>query len=271
MQRLHAHLDHFRRLDDLARLDSALHRLHPAVKIITTLVFLLAVASYPKYEVAGLLPLVLFPLAVITLGRLPGSYFAERLAFLAPFVLLVAIANPFFDRSPLLVWNGVTISGGWISFLSVVLRFLLAVTAVLALVATTGIHDLCAMLMRFGVPRILALQLLLLYRYLSLLLEEAYRIEQAYLLRSGSAGRGIAPRAWGSLAGGLLLRTYGRAQKIYAAMRCRGFAGELRLLQPARLTGASWAYLAGWTAFIVYVRWFNLPAQLESLFRRVSG
>ena len=78
MQRLHAHLDHFRRLDDLARLDSALHRLHPAVKIITTLVFLLAVASYPKYEVAGLLPLVLFPLAVITLGRLPGSYFGER-------------------------------------------------------------------------------------------------------------------------------------------------------------------------------------------------
>ena len=271
MQRLHAHLDHFRRLDDLARLDSVLHRLHPAVKIITTLFFLLAVASYPKYEVASLLPLVLFPLAVITLGRLPGSYFAERLAFLAPFVFLVAIANPFFDRSPLIVWNGVTISGGWISFLSVVLRFLLAVTAVLALVATTGIHDLCAMLMRFGVPRILALQLLLLYRYLSLLLEEAYRIEQAYLLRSGSAGRGISPRAWGSLAGGLLLRTYGRAQKIYAAMRCRGFAGELRLLQPARLTGASWAYLAGWTTFIVYVRWFNLPAQLESLFRRVSG
>ena len=271
MQRLHAHLDHFRRLDDLARLDSVLHRLHPAVKIITTLFFLLAVASYPKYEVAGLLPLVLFPLAVITLGRLPGSYFAERLAFLAPFVFLVAIANPFFDRSPLIVWNGVTISGGWISFLSVVLRFLLAVTAVLALVATTGIHDLCAMLMRFGVPRILALQLLLLYRYLSLLLEEAYRIEQAYLLRSGSAGRGIAPRAWGSLAGGLLLRTYGRAQKIYAAMRCRGFAGELRLLQPARLTGASWAYLAGWTAFIVYVRCFNLRAQLKFFFRRGLG
>lgn len=271
MQRLQAHLDHFRRLDDLSRLNSVLHRLHPAVKLMTTLVFLIAVASFPKYEVAGLLPLVLFPLSVIRLGRLPWSYFGERLAFLAPFVFLVAIANPFFDRIPLIVWGGVTISGGWVSFFSVVLRFLLAVTAVLALVATTGIHDLCAMLMRVGLPRILALQLLLLYRYLSLLLEEAYRIEQAYLLRSGSTGRGIAPRAWGSLAGGLLLRTYGRAQKIYDAMRCRGFAGELRLLQPARLTGAAWVYLVGWTAFIAYVRFFNLPAQLEFFFRGVLG
>ena len=271
MQRLQAHLDHFRRLDDLARANSFIHRLHPAIKIITTLIFLIALASYAKYEVTGLLPLILYPVALITLGRLPLDYFAERLMFLVPFVALVAIANPFLDRVPMLQWGDLTITGGWISFVSIVLRFLLAVTAVLALVATTGIHDVCSVLMRVGVPRILVLQLLLLYRYLSLLLEEAYRIEQAYLLRSGGSRRGIAPKVWGSLAGSLLIRTFTRAQKIYDAMLCRGFVGELRLLRPAQLTVGSLAYLAGWTTFIVSARLINIPVRIETLFRGVFG
>ncbi len=271
MQRLKAHLDHLRRLDDLAQEDSIIHRLHPAIKIVTTLIFLIAVASYDKYDVTGLLPLVLYPVALIALGHLPVTYFAERLLFLLPFVFFLAIANPFLDRVLLFEWGGVMITGGWISFISIVIKFLLAVTAVLILVATTGIHDVCAVLMQAGAPRIVVLQLLLIYRYLSLLLEEAYRIEQAYLLRSGGASRGIAPSAWGSLAGGLLLRTYARAQKIYDAMLCRGFDGELHLLKPARVTGASVTYLAVWTAFIIYARIINIPLQIGTLFKGVLG
>ena len=271
MQRLRTHLDHFRRLDDLAQADSFIHRLHPAVKMATTLAFLTTLASFTKYELSGLMPLVLYPVALISLGRLPLDFFAERLLFLSPFLLMVAIANPFLDRVPLLWWGGMAISGGWISFSSIVLRFLLAVTSVLALVATTGINDICSSLMRAGVPKILVMQLLLLYRYLSLLLEEAYRLEQAYLLRSGGVRRGVAAKVWGSLAGGLLIRTFSRAQKIYQAMLCRGFSGELRLLRPASLTVGSLVYLAGWLSFFACARIYNVPSRLEWLLRGVLG
>ena len=98
MQRLQSHLDHFRRLDDLARADSYIHRLHPAIKIATTLIFLITLSSYAKYEVTGLLPLIFYPVALVTLGRLPLGYFAERLMFLAPFVVLLAI--------PIHFWTG---------------------------------------------------------------------------------------------------------------------------------------------------------------------
>ena len=271
MQRLRTHLDHLRRLDDLAQTDSFLHRLHPAVKLAATAAFLITVASYGKYEFTGMLPLVLYPAALIGLGRLPWGYFAERLLFLAPFVLLMALANPMLDQTPVARFGDWVLTGGWVSFFSIGFRFVLAVTAVLILVATTGMNDIGSALMRAKVPSILVLQILLLYRYLSLLLEEAYQLEQAYLLRSGVKGRGIAPRVWGSLAGALLLRTFSRAQKVYEAMLCRGFAGKLHFTRPMRFTGASFAYLAFWLIFFVCARRVNLPAWLGELAKGVWG
>ena len=270
MQRFQRHLDHFRRLDDLVQGDSFLHRLPPAIKVITTLVFLLSLASYPRHEVAGILPLTLYPVMLLSLGRLPVAYFVERLLFLSPFVLLIAIANPFLDRVVMLQIGVVEISGGWLSFFSIVLRFLLGVTAVLALVATTGIHDLCSVLLRAHVPRILVLQLLLLYRYLSLLMEEAYRIEQAYLLRAG-VGRGIAPAVWGSLAGGLLIRTYSRARMIYQAMSCRGFTGDLQFSKSAHVNVGSLLYMIGWMLFILGVRIYPVAYILETMVKGALG
>ena len=106
---------------------------------------------------------------------------------------------------------------------------------------------------------------------LSLLLEEGYRIEQAYVLRSNGNGRGIAPRAWGSLAGGLLLRTFTRAQKVYESMLCRGFTGELRYLRMVRLSAGSLVYLAGWVIFFIGVRFNNIPVKLGDWVRGAFG
>lgn len=270
MQRLKTHLDHLRRLDDLAQADTFLHRLHPAVKILVTAAFLITLASYGKYDLASMLPLALYPAAMIGIGRLPWGYFAERLLFLAPFVLMLALANPLLDPAPA-IWLGPwTVSGGWLSCLSILLRFVLAVTAVLILVASTGMNDIGAALRRAGVPSVLVLQLLLLYRYLSLLLEEAYRLEQSYVLRAGGSS-GIAPRAWGSLAGLLLLRTYSRAQRIYEAMLCRGFDGRLHFGRDRNLSGSSLGYLGFWLAYFVLARGDNLPARLGTLIKGVWG
>jgi cobalt/nickel transport system permease protein len=170
----------------------------------------------------------------------------------------------------MLQFGVVGVSGGWLSFFSIVIRFLLGVTAVLVLVATTGIHDLCSVLLRARVPRILVLQLLLLYRYLSLLMEEAYRIEQAYLLRAGTGG-GVSPGVWGSLVGGLLIRTYSRARMIYQAMLCRGFSGEIQLSKPASMDGGSLLYLIGWTLFILGVRIFPVSQIMETMIKGVWG
>ena len=49
------------RLDLLAENDSIIHRLDPRVKVIITLLFIIYVVSFDKYEVNRLLPFFLFP------------------------------------------------------------------------------------------------------------------------------------------------------------------------------------------------------------------
>jgi cobalt/nickel transport system permease protein len=42
----------------------------------------------------------------------------------------------------------------------------------------------------------------------------------------------------------LVLRTYDRAERSFAAMRCRGYRGALTAVTPGRLRGFDWAALA---------------------------
>jgi cobalt/nickel transport system permease protein len=42
----------------------------------------------------------------------------------------------------------------------------------------------------------------------------------------------------------LVLRTYDRAERSFAAMRCRGYRGALTAVTPGRMRGLDWAALA---------------------------
>jgi cobalt/nickel transport system permease protein len=71
---------------------------------------------------------------------------------------------------------GVTVSGGWVSFFSVMLKFLLTITSALLLIATTSFPGICRALRKFGIPDIFISQLLFLYRYIFVLVEEAMKV-----------------------------------------------------------------------------------------------
>lgn len=64
------------------------------------------------------------------------------------------------------------------------------------------------------IPSVIVTQVMLTYRYVTLLLSEAGRITQAYALRAPNQ-KGINIKNWGSLLGHLLLRTIDRADEIY--------------------------------------------------------
>lgn len=252
------YLQHIHLLEDCAAQRTVVHRLHPLAQLLAVLGFLLTAASFDKYAVAALLPLVVFPMTLIVLGGLPARALVLRALIAAPLVIGLGLFNPLFDRAPMLAVGGITLSGGWISFFSLILRAGLMLIAALTLVAITGIGRLSRALLQLKLPRAFVVQLLLLHRYLSVLGEETARTLRAYALRAPGE-HGLRYSAWGALLGQLLLRTIDRAGRIYTAMLCRGFDGEIRLAEKDSFGLKDAAYLLLWLGFFAAVRAFNLP------------
>jgi len=253
-------------LDALSAQDTPLHRLDPRAKVVTTLAFAVAIASFGKHEVIQLLPFALFPVTLAAAGGVPLGYLGRRLLLVLPFVLLVGAFNPLLDTAPAAL-GPYTVRGGWLSFLSILLRFALTVSAAIVLVAVTGIHGICTALERLGVPPALVTQLLVLYRYLFVLTDEAARMERARSLRSfGRRGRGLALA--GPFLGALLLRTWSRAERIHLAMLSRGFTGTFRFDRTLSFDPASALFAGAWIALFVLFRAVDVPLAVGTVLSR---
>lgn len=246
-----------KRLDLLANGDSALHRLDSRAKVLVTLVFIISVVSFGKYELAPLFPFFIFPAVMIANSGLPPLYIARKIALLCPFVLVVGICNPVFDREILVQLGPLGISGGWVSFASILLRSVLTVGAAFILVGVTGFTAVCQALEQLGMPRVFAVQLHFLYRYIFVLTDEGGRVSRARELRS-FGGKGLGMGSYSSLTGNLLLRTWERAERIHRAMLTRGFIGEFHARQVSRFGGREWFFLLGWSTIFVILRFNNL-------------
>ena len=148
-----------KRLDLLANNDSVIHRLDARAKVLVTCVFILCIVSYDRYELSALFPFFIFPAVLIALAGLPPLFIAKKIALLCPFVLVVGIFNPVFDREVLVNLGPLGISGGWISFASIMVRSILTVGAAFILVGVTGFTAVCQALERLGMPQGFAVQL----------------------------------------------------------------------------------------------------------------
>lgn len=252
------------RLDQLAYEDSPVHAVDPRAKVVATLVFLGCVVSFGPYEVLGLLPFAVFPLFVATDAGLPIGYLSRKLLAVAPFAIVIGILNPFLDRATVAHVAGVGVSGGWLSFASILLRFGLTTMAALVLIATTGFSRVCMALEKLGVPDVLVTQLLLLYRYIFVLGEETMRLARARALRS-FGDRGMGWRTYASMLGSLLLRTYARAERIYQAMLARGFDGTIRVMRGLRFAPRDAVFVLGWSSAFVLMRVYNVPVLVGDL------
>ena len=251
-------------LDALAARDTPAARLDPRAKVLCTLAYVAVVASFGRHDLLRLAPLALFPLALAALGDVPLRSLGLRLLLASPLVLGVAIFEPLLDRTPALWVGGVVLTGGAIGFGTVVVKFVLSLSAALLLVATTGFDAVCAALRRLGAPRAVVTQLLLTYRYLFVLSAEASRSLRAHALRSPDRPRPTL-RTAATLLGQLLVRALARAERIHAAMRCRGFDGEVRLARAFGPSRRDALFVVATAALLAASRALDVPALVAGL------
>ncbi|MBQ5959125.1 MAG: cobalt ECF transporter T component CbiQ [Firmicutes bacterium] len=251
-------------MDELARLSSPMHRLHPLPKLLTVLLYIGIVLSFPNTRLSGLIAMVIFPAVGYAAAGIPVRTCFYKLRYILPLILAVGIWNPILNRAPILTIGRLTVSEGMVSFLALMLKGTLSLMASFLLVATTGIEKICYALRKLRVPKLLVTMLLITYRYISLLLSEAGTMVNAYSLRAPGQ-KGIHISAWGSFLGQLLLRSMDRASELYQSMQMRGFTGDFYYAEKLRAVTADYLFFPLAAALFLLFRLVNVAALLGGL------
>lgn len=254
-------------IDALAAKTSPVHRLHPLAKLLVTIAYIVTVVSFPKYDLSGLVMMILYPVLLFQTAGIAVSTCLYKLRVVLPLVCAVGIANPFLDRTVLLHLGGVPVTGGFISMLTLMMKGVFSLMASFLLIATTPIDVLCAALRKLHIPAILTTLLLLTYRYIGLMIQEVAVMNESYQLRAPGQ-KGIHISAWGSFLGQLLLRSADRAEELYSSMLLRGFSGEFFYtnIPAARAWDLLFPIICGGLFF--FARTVNVPMLLGHLLMR---
>jgi cobalt/nickel transport system permease protein len=228
------HLDH----------DSPLHRLPPEVKIAATLLFTIIVVITPREHFRAFLAYAVLVAAVAAIARVRPGWLAKRATIELPFVLL-ALWLPFAGQGERITWLGLSLSvdglyGAW----NIVAKGTLGVLASLLLAATTSMRDLIVGLDRLRVPSVFTQIATFMLRYLDILADDARRMRIARLSRGYDQRFLWQVKAFAVGVGALFLRAFERGERVYLAMRSRGYTGRLPLFSQRRASASQWAVSA---------------------------
>lgn len=253
------------KLDTLSNNDQWVNSIHPLVKFILTIAYIISVVSFHKYDVIGLAGMFVYPLALFVLSELSFKDALKRLRIVIPLIIFIGILNPILDQNKILI-GSITISAGVLSMITLILKGFFTVLASYLLIATTNMEKICYALRLLHVPKIIVTQFMLTYRYISVLLEEVNHTILAYELRAPKQ-KGVHYKVWGSLTGQLLLRSIDRANVVYESMTLRGYNGEFSYMQyKVRARAVDYLYLFIWLIIIALFRVFPILSIVGGLF-----
>lgn len=234
-------------------------------KLLSALVFIVAVVSVSRYDLFGLISYLIYPFLLMPASETPYRPVLKRFALALPFAVFAGLANMVFDTAPAFFIGGLSISYGAVSFAVILIKTYLAVMAVLILAATTTLQELSHQLVRIKVPAVLVMLITMIYRYLGVLLSEASTMMTAYALRSPGA-KGVKMKDMGSFVGQLLLRSVDRASRVYAAMKCRGYQGAVGYAPKRGIAGGDVVFCGLVLGLSVAFRFIDLTGLLGGLF-----
>lgn len=247
---------HHSYIDQYSYQESIIHSLDGRVKVVSVVLYTIAVVTLPKDKLGELIPFFIFPILLIALGEIPWRFVLKHLLLVSPFILMVALFNPLYDQIPIAIgsWE---ITRGWLTAFNLLIKFCLTVMALVALVSTTPFSRLLGAFQSLGCPRIMILQLSFLYRYLFITIEEIHRMIRAREARSYARPFGLKRlfSSGGALVGALFFRSLQRAGQVYQAMCARGFDGTIRLATPLETHPRDWIFLG---LFILYLSFFRV-------------
>ncbi|MBI4675499.1 MAG: cobalt ECF transporter T component CbiQ [Chloroflexi bacterium] len=261
MSLMHVHF-----LDPYHSGNSPLHRLDPRVKVVLALAFILTASLTPFGAWAAYILLFAIVLSIEMLSELGIRYVLKRAFLATPFVLaalplIFTVQGTPIAAFTLGAWTFSMTLEGVERVLSIAFKSWVSVQMAIVLAATTTFPELLNAMRALRLPKLLVAIFGLMWRYLFVLADEALRLLRARAARSGASrepgrarGGSVVWRArvTGGMAGNLLVRSFERGDRIYAAMAARGYDGEVRTFPLPPLGARQWLMIgAGLTICLV--------------------
>jgi cobalt/nickel transport system permease protein len=254
--------------------NSPIHRLDPRVKLLFALAVILYAVSLPRIHeenIIRLLAIEAYLLLLVLIAGLDLRYFILRILAILPFGLGIILIQPFLKPSfvenytpyPLDLPLGLSITYEGIAFgSSLLVKFLVCITAVVLLSSTTRLRDMVAAADRIGFPREFTLLLSMMVRYLFLFWSVLKRIKIAQQTRLFNIWNRDVPRKWvlkqiGYSISSIFIRSYEQGEKTYISMLCRGYgSGYEKAYYRGKIKVQDVFFLLFSAGCIVYIHYF---------------
>ncbi|HEY4378592.1 MAG TPA: cobalt ECF transporter T component CbiQ [Acidimicrobiales bacterium] len=249
--------------EDVAARPGVLQRIEARAKLVGTMVLL--VAASLVHHIPVLAGLYLATLVLAVASALPLGFFLKRVwLFIPVFTGIVVLPATFSFVThgeivvPLGHWFGGPVGltrQGLTSAGLIVLRTATSISLVVLLTLTTPWHRLLAALRGLLVPRLFVQVLGMAYRYLFLLLGSVTDMYVARRARTvGTEADVRTGRAFvAASAGALFGKAHAMSDEVHQAMVSRGYTGNARTLDSARIGALDVAWLAACVAVALAV------------------
>ena len=217
-----------------------MHRLDPRTKLICSLAFVLAVVLTPAGTWNVFVVYLLILMGLIWLSRLPIKYVLKRSLVIFPFVVMIAIFVPFFKQGQVAAsydigaWHIAITYEGLAVLINVIVKSWLCILCLIILSSSTKFEELMHGMYRLKVPQVFVQITSFMYRYMFVLADQAMRMQMARDSRNFGLNRRNIFKTMGNMIGMLFIRSYERAERIYAAMLSRGYNGEIIVVNQLR-------------------------------------
>lgn len=258
---------HVHFLDPYHAGSSLIHQLDPRVKLVLALAFIVTASLTPVGAWAAYILLLALVLCAEMLSELGIRYVLKRAFLATPFVLA---ALPLLFTAPgapiasftLGAWTFTLTLEGAERVLSIAFKSWISLQMAIVLAATTAFPELSSAMRALRVPKLLVAIFGLMWRYMFVLVDEALRLLRARAARSSASREAECahggPVLWrarvtGGMAGNLLVRSFERGDRIYAAMAARGYDGEARAFALPPLNGTHWLIIASGIAALLAI------------------
>ena len=217
-------------LEDLSSKKGLMQSINPIVKLIA-IVFMIAI-SLSIFQLSFIIFICAVPQVLAVASRIPLKHFLSRTAFIPLFaaiislpVLFLTYGNPIFSANIGAVNFTITIEG-LTRFLVFTIRVWFCAASLTLFILSTGFEKTLKLLSNLKVPSVVVQLFALTYRYFFVSIHETQSVLIAKEARTYIHKRTInlqALKDLGSILAALFIRSYERSERVYLAMKARGF------------------------------------------------